>query len=119
MAPTLNSPTAEYFSDWTEVGRRKEASLSNVVSFRAISAAGLQRPTGRGRQRRISRTKEVPHTQCDSWADETDLERGVDNMEDEVHGVGDIDWELFNDDGSIDDIDEAIDEDEAFLVAGD
>ena len=46
----------------------------------------------------------MPHTQWDSWADETDLKRGVDDVEDEVDVVGDIDWKLIDDDGSIESI---------------
>ena len=41
MAPTLNSLTAAYLSDSTEVKTKREGSFSNIFSFRAISAAGL------------------------------------------------------------------------------
>ena len=62
----------------------------------------------------------MPPTQCESWADETDMERGADCVKGEEHGVCDIDWELMDDDGDSDGIGKAITtfEDETGPVAG-
>ena len=67
-APTLDSVTIEYVSDWVEVVKDRRVSFSNVASIRPIPAAGRGRP--------VKYDKKIGRP----WADEGSLERGVDSI---------------------------------------